>query len=182
MICSQHIRNNRYLRQVPFQTAEHAFLSTNPSQDFVAKHGIPLASTRPVVEELANLLHVDSTVFWKRIGKTLPQCDGMLLSAVFKKLSKEHKDRYDRIDQHLRSNLIPGEKGQTLDMLIQVGDVFTCAWTLCHLYYSRRAEEVPGLIVAEDVPDLAISACHPKIVELYRELEGELQGAQLSWS
>lgn len=172
-MCSQQIRGSVYWRQVPFQTAEHQFLSASPSQDFVARHGIPLASTRPVIEELANLLHVDSTVFWKRMGKTIPQCDGMLLSALFQKLSKEHRGTYDRIDQYLRSNLIPGEKGKSLDMLIQVGDAYTCAWTLCHRYYSRPAEGVADLVVEE---------CHPLIVGLYRKLEGQLRGAQLSWS
>lgn len=172
-IISQQIRNSNYWQQVPFQTAEHPFLSNNPSQDFVAEHGIPLAVTRPIVEELANLLHVHSTVFWKRMGKTVVQCDGVLLSALFQRLSREHRARYDRIDQHLRANLIPGEKGQSLDMLIQVGDAYTCAWTLYNLYYSRPAEGVPDLVVDE---------CHPKIVGLYRKLEGELCGAQLSWA
>jgi hypothetical protein len=126
-MCSQQIRGSVYWRQVPFQTAEHPFLSASPSQDFVARHGIPLASTRPIIEGLANILHVDSTVFWKRMGKTIPQCDRILLLALFQKLSKEYRSTYDRIDQHLRSNLIPGEKGKSIDMLIQVGDAYTCA-------------------------------------------------------
>jgi hypothetical protein len=74
------------------------------------------------------------------MGKTIPQCDRILLLALFQKLSKEH------------------------------------------LHYSRSAEGVANLVVAEEVPDLVVEECHPLIVNLYRKLEGQLHGAQLSWS